>query len=373
MPKLSDHGLGGGGKAIGVPIYPFTMSDVFIEDENGTLVAKYGDAITTIPESSYGNSGCANSDNVYLIGVLNNSKNCYKYNVKSKQWSKIADSTSSGTWAVSKGNYIYYGDSSTNIYKYHTLNNTHSLLTGNASYMGNSGATIDGDDIYIFGGNRNSGYRIKARKVNVTSTNYSLLKDIPSEMYNHVVVNGGNGYIYLFGGQVDSTTSYKYNIANDTYTAISESPMGCYGTMGVRIDNYIYLINSAHSLYTKSIYAYDILTDTYTSLGTTPYARQYGVAGEIDGDIYMVGGGTSSTIQISGESVRIGKIASLKLLHQRLTKGCKVYTDGNINTGTVNNKIFEQETTLEKVNGVATIPADDEYFIIGGNYATIGG
>lgn len=380
MPRLDDHGLGGGGKSIGVPIYPFNMSEVFVKNDEGSLLVKYGDAITTIPENQYSGGGCAGggagAGYMFLIGMMDNTRSCYKYNVTTKQWTKLTDALIGGVrWAVRYLSSIYYGGSNgvSTVYRYNISSNTHSATVDSGRYMEYSRATIDGDSIYIFGGNRNSSYQTKATSVNLATSTAKSLTEIPSGMYNHVVVNGGNGYIYLFGGQVNGTKAYKYSISSNTYTAISDMPFSCYGGMGVRIDNYIYLINSAHSLYTKSIYAYDILTNTYTSLGNTPKARQYGVADVVNGDVYMIGGGTSATTYLSGESARIGKFKTLNLLHQRLTNGCKVYTDGDINTGTVTNKVFEQATTVEKVNGVATIPADNEYFLVGANYATIGG
>ena len=37
MPRLNDHGLGGGGKSLGVPVYPLNKKKVVKEDlENGS-------------------------------------------------------------------------------------------------------------------------------------------------------------------------------------------------------------------------------------------------------------------------------------------------------------------------------------------------
>lgn len=381
MPKLNDHGLGGGGKALGVPVYPFETVKGYVESDNGTLRAIYGDAIKTIPVESYSNAGCVVGDEIYLIGTHNNYNLCYKYNVKTNAWAMLSEAPYDGqkVWAVAHGTDIYYGCAdSTSVYKYDTINNTHTQWLGSTGHVFNySRATIDGDYIYIFGGNSNTTYRTYATRVDIINKTYTRLKTIPYETYNQAVISGGDGYIYIFGGQVSSTTAYKYSIADNTYTSISESPMNCYGTMIGRKDNFIYLVNSAHSLYTNALYVYDILTDTYTSVGSTPKARQYGTLGIIDDVIYTLGGGTASGVYKSGESSMVIKGTSVNLSIQRLPKGIKVYTDGAIHSGTSKdfggNIILDFDTTLEKTNGFVTIPTEGKYLIVGSNYATIGG
>jgi N-acetylneuraminic acid mutarotase len=382
MPKLNDHGLGGGGKAIGVPVYPFETVEGYIASDNGTLQAIYGAEITTIPETSYSNAGCVIGDYIYLIGMNNDKTACYKYNVKSREWTKLTSSTDDGqkAWAVSHGTDIYYGcASSTTIYKYDTLKNTHSQWLGATGHVFDySRATIDGDYIYIFGGNSSTTYRTYATRIDIINKTYTRLAAIPYATYNQAVISGGDGYIYIFGGQLNSTAAYKYSIADNTYIAITTSPMNCYGTMIGRKDNLIYLVNSAASLYTTAFYIYDILTDTYTSVGSTPNARQYGTLGIIDDVIYMVGAGNvNSGTATTGDSLKLIKGTSANLSIQRLPQGVKVHTDGDVISGTAKDfggtLIFDKDTTLEKTNGTVTAPTDGEYALVGSNYATIGG
>lgn len=383
MPKLNDHGLGGGGgKALGVPIYPFKTVNGVIKRDTGAFQTIYGENIATIPAQSYSNAGCAVGDEIYLIGMMDDENACYKYNVNTKVWTVLTSSPYSGqkVWAVpsSSNRYIYYGiHDETGVYVYDTLLDTHAYYTGAGHFGAYSSATIDGDYIYIFGGNYSSAYRTYATRVDLGYQTYTRLSNIPDGMFNHCVVNGGDGYIYLFGGQVSSTIAYKYSIADDTYTAITSLPFNSYGTMGVRIDNYIYLMNSAHSLYPQAMYVYDILTDTYTSIGTTPKARQYGIVGVYDNVIYMLGGGTSSTTYTSGESLMVVRGTKMKLTTQRLCKGVKVHTNGVVTLGTLKefdgSIIVTSETRVDVVNGVATIPSDGVYILRNGTYGTIGG
>lgn len=382
MPRLEDHGIGGtGGKALGVPLYPLDMFDGYVQNDGGTLRVLEGSSIATIPETSYSNAGCTIGDLIYLIGMKSNENACYKYNVKTREWTKLTDSPYEGLkiWAVSHGSDIYYGCAgSTSIYKYDTISDTHSLLLSATGHvMDYSRATIDGDNIYIFGGNSSATYQTYATRVDIANETYTRLKTIPIGMYNHSVVSGGDGYIYLFGGQVNSTIAYKYSIADNVYSAISDIPVSFYGTMIVRIDNYIYLINSAQSLSKQMIYAYDILTDTYTSLGSTLKARQYGNAGVVDGVIYMIGGGTGSTTYSSGDTIMPIKGEVNTFTSRRLPQGVKVYTDGDVCSGSYidfdGNKVFKVNTTLGKINDVVTTPVDGDYAMIGSSYATMEG
>ena len=382
MPKLNDHGLGGGGgKALGVPIYPFNTVNGVIKSNTGTLQPIYGHKIS-IPFGSYGNCGCSVGDDIYIFGNTSSVYVTYKYNVNTKLWtqleSSLGDQKAWATPSTSNSRYIYYGiHGKSTVYAYDAQSDTHVNYAHASHYMDYSRATIDGSYIYIFGGNKSTTYQTYATRVDIENTTYTRLSNIPVGMYNHCVVNGGDGYIYLFGGQNDSTIAYKYSIANDTYTAITSLPFNSYGTMGVRIDNYIYLMNSAHSLYPQAMYAYDILNDTYTSLGTTPKARQYGIGCVIDDVIYMLGGGTESGVKSSGESLMVVKGTQMKLTTQRLCKGVKVHTNGLVTSGTLKefdgSIIVTSEQSLTKTNDVATIPSDGVYILCNGTYGTIGG
>ena len=380
MPKLNDHGLGGGGKALGVPLSPLNSMEGYLTKNDGALRVIYGGVITTIPEEAYSNSGCAIDNDIYLIGMKNNNSICYKYNVETRIWTKLSDSPEEGAkaWSVPCGTDIYYGNANTgNIYKFDTLTNEHSFfLSGTGHNLKQSRATIDGDYIYIFGGNSSSTYQTYATRVDIVNKTYTRLMAIPTGMYNQSVISGGDGYIYLFGGMVSSTTAYKYSITDNTYTTIATVPFSCYGTMIVRSENYIYLINMTSSS-SAPIYAYDILTNTYRSLGSTVNARQYGVVGIIDDVIYMVGGGTTTTTYNSGDKLMIikGELNDFSIRH--LPQGVKVYTDGDVYSGKYINfdgtAVFKSETKIDKLNNVAITPTDCEYALVGSDYATIEG
>lgn len=378
MPNLKDHGLGGGGKSIGVPVYPYISSDGLIRDENGTLRVIFGDEVTALPAASYSNCGCAIGDDIYLIGMASDENACYKYNVKTKIWTELSDSPYSGqkAWAVAKDHNIYYGCAeSASVYMYDTVNDAHGTLVSSTSHiMRNARAAIDGDYIYIFGGNYSTTYKSRADRVDIVNKTSTRLNNIPLSMYNHSVVNGGNGYIYLFGGMDNPTAAYKYSIAANSFTEIAKTTVNSYGAMHCRIDNYIYLINTAATLGYKSIQAYDVLTDTYIGVGNTENARRYGICGVVDDVIYMIGGGADSALQSTGDSMSILKFKGIKISRHRLLKGCKIHTDGDVNTGTIDaDDILTINTKVDNINGVARIPSDGEYMIVDAKYATIGG
>ena len=112
MPKLSDHGLGGGSKAIGVPIYPLNTVDTLKKDyTNGTWGQYYGDTTATAPVNLQGHASSVYGDEIYFIGHNSSASECYKYNVKTRVWTKLKDAptTDNKSWAVTIGTDIWYG------------------------------------------------------------------------------------------------------------------------------------------------------------------------------------------------------------------------------------------------------------------------
>lgn len=387
MPKLNDHGIGGGSKSLMVPIYPIKTSLVWYDSANALPRPIYGDAMTTLPESSYQNAGCAVGDAIYLIGMLDSGKTCYKYDVNSKIWTKLADATSSeGTaWAIAHGTNIYYAKNDDRaIYKYDTLTNTHSVLVSNSNhYMTNSSAVFrpNGSQIYIFGGSYSTAHRTYCTKVVIGTGATTRMSAIPVTMANHCAMlhDNNNEDMYLFGGINNSTKAYKFDSYSNSYTALKDIPFGYYGGMIVRIDNYIYLINSASSTGATAMYAYNVSTNAYTSLGTTPNARQYGVADIIDNVLYMMGGGgSSSSVRTSGDSATMRRLEAGSMSQQKLVKGCKLYCNGTVYKGTIEGAIngtpiLNIGTRLNRVNNVITIPSTGDYYMRSTTYATMGG
>lgn len=82
-------------------------------------------------------------------------------------------------------------------------------------------------------------------------------------------------FVYLFGGTSNdnlrgSTTAYKYDLVNDTYTKLTNTTYTNGFSPSVAVDNYIYLFGTWDYYY---CYRYNILTDKYESRAKPPYNR----------------------------------------------------------------------------------------------------
>ena len=392
MPKLNDHGLGGGSsKSLGVPVYPLNVSEVLQKDDtNGTFRRYFGDETTEAPDIIQHTSCCSIGDEIYFMGINASTTGalyCYKYNVKTKIWSRLSDSPTNirKYWAVSIGTTIYYGTTE-QVYMYDVVTDTHCLYiertaigTKNSvvfmSCFAHAGVCSDGiDTIYIYGGNADTNFQKIAFKLTVSTTTYEFLPDMPVSKYTHGCVYGDDGYIYLMGGQGSNNQAYKYDIVNKTYTALTNIPFGYYLAPIVKVDNYIHLIHTQH-VTTLYVYAYDILNNTYTQVANAGGIRRANTQGiVIDDVIYTIGGTTEPT---TGDEFIILKVSIINEVVKKLYKNSKCYTDGDVIANAIKEicgkRISIGGITLEKVNGSVKIPADGDYALVGSNYATIGG
>ena len=96
----------------------------------------------------------------------------------------------------------------------------------------------------------------------------NTLQEVPDvSSSGHPIANIGN-YIYSFCARYGTTTAYKYDVLNDTYTQLTNTPE-LYFSANSCIDcgTNIYLFKCDSS--STYCYKYDTLTDTYTKLAST--------------------------------------------------------------------------------------------------------
>ena len=375
MPKLNDHGLGGGGgKALGVPVFPFSNNtEIFVEDlENYETFNKvYGDATGEAPVNFNSNAHCVIGDEIFIFGTSNTIAECYKYNVKTKVWTKLSNSinTSKIDWMVPdklNGNIsIYYGEVGGTIYKYTISSNTHTFILDTSSYhkFKNSKAVYNNAHIWTSGGNYASNQNNLFYSFSLRTNGFTKRTNLPIGMVQHGMVSHGDS-IYFFGGTAYGQRAYRYDVSTATFTQLTNIPDPYYEGPCISDDNFIYLINSAYdSANDNRIWIYDIVANTYTvhAEGGTNVNRSNGHAGIIDDLIYVIGGTNGPK---TGYSMRLlaGKLKQALLI--RLFKNTKLYTDGDVSLN---------DESLVKSNGVVNIPSDGEYLLVDASYATIGG
>ena len=181
------------------------------------------------------------------------------------------------------------------VYQFNMKNFTFTVKTSLVTPRRLFGYCINNDEIYLFGGAISAtslSPTNSAIKYNITTNTYTTLTNLPATRVGRGCVVVGN-FIYLFGGAAGSSadqynsgctyyaTSHKYDITNNTYTAIADLPtttaeMWCY-----KVDNnQILIVGGFTTSSTKSnqVLLYNITTNTYRALTNLPSA----IAGQAD-------------------------------------------------------------------------------------------
>lgn len=375
MANLEDHGLGGGGKSLGVPIYPLHDRTIFARhDSLGSYVNYNGGGITKGIYNLIENASSVVGDSIYFMGTNSGSAYACKYNTSTDKWTTLANCTddSNKYWAVTINDIVYYGGYS-KISKYDPTNNTHTVLFTHSSNFNGAKADTDGTDIYIFGGT--SGLT-SAYKYSVVNNTLTTLANIPINMTQHSVKYGGDGYFYLFGGSKNPNTAYKYNISTNAYTSILAIPYSHYNAMITRIRSTIYLIDGYDSSVQQLLYAYNINANTYTALPNLQSKRYTGHAHVVDYLTYIIGGGAKTLDPTGGDIALIDRLYKNKMTQMGFSKNTKVYYNGAMSNGiryVMGYPFQDPSKIITKSNNMVVIPEDGLYEIVGGDYATIEG
>lgn len=378
MPQLDKHGLGGGSKGIGVPIYPFVHERMLKLDDSGDELACKETTLSDAPVqiTSKTRSTVYNGE-IYMFGVNDSNTACYKYSPKTGKYTALANKANYAiSWMAAVGTIIYYGESTTRVYKYDTATNVHSSV-GTCPYNHtNAEACTDGTYIYIFGSSSSSSNGYLAYKFDPTTSTFTQLASIPTTKSLHEVEYNGSSWIFIFGGN-GSKQTYRYSITNDTYTQMTDIPINFKDGQVVRIGSYFYLLTSTNSSSTyKAFYVYDVLANTYTQLKDLTRSHYGGVAEIIDNVVYILGGTAYPNIV---DKLEIYRGVGQNVRRIRLLSGDTLYTDGElrleITVETVDGTqvITNTGSKMTLTNGARKVTIDGDYAVFGGTYGTIGG
>lgn len=193
---------------------------------------------------------------------------------------------------IDKDIYIFCGIS-TSVYKYNVITNEYTSINntpGSRFYYGSTVAI--GTDIYLLG-NNTMNYENYNYKYDTLTDKYTELSGAPTRLYQSSAVAIGTD-IYIFGGGNSDTTrktAYKYNTLTDSYIELADIPYSFYHGSAVVIGTDIYLLGTESSSYNNYLYKYDTITDEYIRLTDLPYGYSHGGAVAIGTDIYFFGGG----------------------------------------------------------------------------------
>ena len=261
-----------------------------------SIVNKYTKK-SNLPYPFYQASASAVGTNIYLFGgyhIDGYDKYNHKYDTTTDTYSRMANIpfTFYQGSSVSIGTDIYLLLNSFN-YKYDTTTGTYTKNT-DIPYSFNNGAAVSiGTDIYVFGSYNSSYYRYNYKYDTITNT-YTKNTDIPYNFYwgsagaveNNIYLFG-SGY-YENGSYVYGQYAYKYDIAKNSYTKISNIPYDFCEGSAVAIGNDIYLLGG-RSDYNKYNYKYDATNDSYTKNKDIPYGFWSSSAVLVNKDIYILG------------------------------------------------------------------------------------
>lgn len=223
-------------------------------------------------------------------------------------------------------------------------------------------------------------------------SNLTVLADRPVTSKRHTL-SYANGYLWLFGGQYDNSPAgamanlYRYDLATDTWTAMSSAPRERMSHSACVVGDVIYIVggNSGQvSEHYGEIMSYNTNTDTWTDLTPIPgKVNTYNQSPSIckDGKIYSFGvntsdgydtwiydiatdtwGAANTTINANltvpfGDAVNVGDKTYLVTYASSSSNNLLIHTydhntntlDGPVNTDTVT--YAEEEGAVEYLDG----------------------
>lgn len=233
-----------------------------------------------------------------------------------------------------------------------------------------SATTKMGTDIYIAGGQKSSSgtdCSSSFYKFDTVNNTYTKLSDIPYSAYG-MSINAYGTDIYIFGGRNGSTVynyAYKYDTLTDSYTQVTNIPYKV-GQMGSAIvGSNIYLIGGTiGSSRTKNFYKYDVLTDSYTELTNLSEVLNTPAVATIETDIYFFGGYAAN-----GSSIKAYKYDTLTNTLTQLTNfpyatyghgaiayGTDIYLFGGIHASGSYNRVYRYDTLTDSYTQLTNMP-----------------
>lgn len=199
---------------------------------------------------------------------------------------------------VQKGADVYILDYATSGFRYNVVTGESEKITYPSDCTVNMACTYN-DDIYLFGYNSTNAFKYNTITKEFTQLATAMPRTV-TETLEAVLVGE---YIYLLGGAWGNTSNntygcaYKYSIANDTYTKLSNTPLKSImgGWACKKVGDKIYIFGSYSG--SNTMYEYDIASDSYTKKAALgyPIKNAQTLACVIGTDIYYFGTHDSST------------------------------------------------------------------------------
>ena len=235
---------------------------------------------------------------------------------------------------------------------------------------------VVGEDIYIYGGSLSAtgGTFVSGDmcKFNVKTNKITQLKTGQGSYMPRIAIVGDNIYIFIIqptSGSSDRRV-YKYSIANDTYTTVSNLPSERANPSVVAVGTDIYIIGGRDSVsggyVQNTMFKYNTLNDSYSTL-QMPFHYQGTSCIAIGTDIYIFRSNTSTDISssvatsykydtLSGKYTQIADFPTSSMTVGPVTDGTNIYFLNSAGKSsyiydTLTNTYTERADITSSVNG----------------------
>lgn len=148
-----------------------------------------------------------------------------------------------------------------------------------------------GNNLYSFSGVSNNGLPTSSYKFD--GTTWTAIAPLPAALEFASATSDGTN-IFIIGGSDDGgttvTTTYRYNVASNTYTTLAPCPSATWSHAAVLLNGKIYKIGGIGAAPSTAVNIYDIAANTWTTGAPHPTAAGFLAAVALNGFVYTAGG-----------------------------------------------------------------------------------
>lgn len=264
-------------------------------------------SLATTPATVYQGGEVVEGPDGYLFGFPGKSTTAFwRYNIASNSWSTVADAPLAlyyGSAMVYDGTryiYVLRGNSDDAFMSYDTEENSWEVITNvnfgsptnqidNNVYVGGDLTYDKQDTIYALQGNTRTGFSA----YNIETREWSTLPNVPVLPYDgsQISYDAATQAVYFTSGWTNPFI-YKYDIATQTWSKITDAPMAIqYGGAMRNVDGMLYILRGGNS---TTFWRYNIAKSSWQ----TPNRGLFGI--EFRGTDYRVFGYGAEIVKGNG-------------------------------------------------------------------------
>lgn len=292
----------------------YNSQDITIVTESGITFGESGwasaDSYANLPQGNGYACSAELNGKMYFGGGHQNNK-LFEYDVDTNAYTELPNIPYNFGWGgMNSYNgelYMFGGKhATTTAYKYNPTTQTYTQLANIPVGFVSAVSVTLGDKIYL----------VTGRPYESSSTRYNTIyeynpTDNTYRLCNATIHSGDckgaigyKGYLYIFGGDQNNRTCYRYDPRTDTAKEMKKIPFDCTDTYACATDDAIYLVGSSGSPY--ALWKYEPGIDSYTQLPDVPISVWGPVSGALLNKKYLFAIGDTSS---SHNKVRVYTIS----------------------------------------------------------------